>query len=213
MLRPYKLIVFAFAHSSTSRVVDCRFRNSRISVARTRINRTIVNGLRQHAANDRDLRSCFVVILSAGTRPSFQVDYGKSECSYCRMIIDKKQFGGEIETRSGKVLVFDAVECLAASYYREWNVPVHDIKAIRVVDYAHPGTLIKATTATFVRTASVESPMGANIVAFSSRSEAHTMIKAPGDSVMTWTGCIGFVRAMWSLPPPGNPGSLQKKPD
>ena len=138
-------------------------------------------------------------------KDSTHVDYGRSECSYCRMIIDKRQFGGEIETKAGKVLVFDAIECLAASYYREWNTPLREIKTIRVVDYSHPGTLIKASTATFVRTASVESPMGANIVALTSRRGAQAMKKAPGDSVLTWKGCVQVVKDLWQLPPPKKP--------
>ena len=144
----------------------------------------------------------FLLLPPQGNKDSTHVDYGKSECSYCRMIIDKKQFGGEILTTTGKILVFDAIECLAASYYREWNVPVHDIKSIRVVDYTNPGTLIRAATATFVRTASVESPMGANLVALPSRPAALKMKKAPADSVLSWKETVQFVKAMWQLPPP-----------
>ena len=143
-----------------------------------------------------------LLFLPQGKHPA-HVDYGKSVCTYCRMIIDKKQFGGELETKSGKVIVFDAIECLAASYYREWNVPVREIRAIRVMDYSNPGTLIKASAAAFLMTSQVESPMGVNIVALPSRSAAQAMKKAPGDSLLTWKGCISLVRSLWNLPPPG----------
>jgi hypothetical protein len=54
-----------------------------------------------------------ILILPQPSR-EWSVEYGKSECSYCRMIIDGKQFGGVFETLSGKIVVFDAIECLAA---------------------------------------------------------------------------------------------------
>lgn len=145
-----------------------------------------------------------LLFLPQGKHPA-HVDYGKSVCTYCRMIIEKKQFGGELETMSGNVLAFDAIECLAASYYREWNVPVREIRAIRVMDYSNPGTLIKASTATFLRTSQVESPMGVNIVALPSRAAAQAMKKAPGDSILAWKECIRLVRSLWNLPPPGKP--------
>jgi len=142
-----------------------------------------------------------LLLIPRGDRPT-HVDYGRSECAYCRMIMDKKEFGGEIETTSGKLLVFDAIECLAASLYRQWNIPVREVRKVWVVDYSHPGTLIPAATATFVRTSRVESPMSADIVALPSRRAAGRMIQAPGDSLLTWSACVEFVRSLWKLPPP-----------
>lgn len=105
----------------------------------------------------------------ASSHTASHVEYGKSECAYCRMIIFMKQFGGQFETTSGKTFAFDAIECLAASYCRNWNVPASEVKAIHFANYQKPGTLIAASKATLVRTRSVVSPMGLNIIALASR--------------------------------------------
>ncbi len=143
----------------------------------------------------------FLLILPQGNRAT-HVDYGKSECAYCRMIIDKKQFGGEFEAKSGKVFIFDAIECLAASYYRDWNVPSRDVKSIRFVNYSKPGTLMDASAATLVRTSSVLTPMGVNIIALPSRAAALKMKKALDDAIISWKECVELVKGYWHLPPP-----------
>ena len=124
------------------------------------------------------------------------------ECAYCKMILYAKEFGGEIETTSGEVLVFDAVECIAASYYRSWNVPRSEVKAIRFVDYRKPEVSIPSSKATLLKTKSVRSPMGLNVVALSSRAAAKKMKKSPEDEILTWNECVELVRTHWKLPAP-----------
>jgi copper chaperone NosL len=140
-------------------------------------------------------------LVQYADRPS-RVEYAKSECAYCRMITDKREFGGEFELKSGKVLTFDSIECLAASYFRNWNAPSTDIRLIWVVNYSHPGTVMVSSQATFLRTGSVESPMGANIIALPSRSAAMKLKKGAKDTIMSWEEVMEFVREFWRLPPP-----------
>ncbi len=142
-----------------------------------------------------------MLLFQYADRPA-HVDYGKSECAYCRMITDKKEFGGELELKSGKVLTFDSIECLAASYFRNWNVPSTDVKLIWVVNYSRPGTVMVSSQATFLRTTSVESPMDADIIALPSRSAAMKLKKGAKDTIMSWDEVIEFVKGFWRLPPP-----------
>lgn len=147
-----------------------------------------------------------LVLIAIVTLPQssteWRVEYGKSECAYCRMIIDHKGYGGELQATAGRVFVFDAIECIAASYATHHNAQASDVKAIRVVNYSKPGTLLPLAKATLARISSVHSPMGLNIIALPSRSSAMNMKKTKEDAILSWNECVEFVKNYWRLPPP-----------
>jgi copper chaperone NosL len=110
---------------------------------------------------------------SGGPRP---IDYGRADCTVCRMRITDKRFGGEVVSSNGKIHQFDTIECLA-EYVA--SAPA-TARAVWVTDFEHPGVLISAETAVFVRRPRVSSGMGGDIVAVSAASRQQT-----GDA-LTW---------------------------
>ena len=108
---------------------------------------------------------------------------GQDACDYCKMAISDARFGGEVVMKTGKIHTFDAVECLAA-----WvnAADASKIAGVYVVDLQHPGTLVPAESAGFLKGAMVPSPMGRAISAFASPAAAEQQRAVLSGAAATW---------------------------
>ena len=59
---------------------------------------------------------------------------------------------------------------------------------IQVADYVSPGDLISATTATFLVSEKIKSPMGANLSAVANMEIAEQLHEDNGGSLYNWMG-------------------------
>lgn len=129
------------------------------------------------------------------------ISYGHDECAYCRMVVSDSRFAAALLTTKGRTLAFDSVECLAGYYAQESAGRRGDaVRSLWVSDYDHPGHLIPARRARFVRLAGPGSPMGKGLVAFRSDADARRMAEgAPTlgwDEVLTLVGRDGVRRGI-----------------
>jgi copper chaperone NosL len=93
------------------------------------------------------------------------LQFGTDLCHTCKMTIMDHKFGGEVVTRKGKVYKFDDVNCMV-NFLNSGYLEEREIVYKLVVDYAQPGKLIDATTAFYVKSAEVRSPMASGVAAF-----------------------------------------------
>lgn len=117
-------------------------------------------------------------LACTGAPPS--IAYGRADCDFCRMRIDDPRFGGEIITTHGKILQFDAIECLT-SYFTA--MPDRSIvRSLLVSDFEHPGTLISVGSARFIRASGMgpAAPMGRDLIAVSSGGAAASLVQRMG---------------------------------
>ena len=112
---------------------------------------------------------------------------GQDGCEFCRMSIVDSRFGGEAVTKTGKVLTFDSIECLA-SFAR--TVPAGTMRGYFVMDLQHPGTFVSADSAGFLKGVLVHTPMGRSIVSLASRRAAQDESAVLGGRVMTWAELV-----------------------
>ncbi len=110
------------------------------------------------------------------------IDYGSDDCHYCQMRIIDPRFGSEAITAKGRTYKFDSVECLV-HYLNESD---EEQSIIVVTDYAAPGHLIPAASATFLISESMPSPMGADLTAFEKQSTAESHLASSGGKLFTW---------------------------
>lgn len=82
------------------------------------------------------------------------------------MGITDTKFGAEIVTNTSKVFVFDAPECMLNWAADPKNIDANEIHSYWVTDFIHPEQLIDATTACYLQSEMVRSPMGLNVAAF-----------------------------------------------
>ncbi|MDQ7029915.1 MAG: nitrous oxide reductase accessory protein NosL [Ardenticatenia bacterium] len=108
-----------------------------------------------------------------------EVRYGEDVCDECRMIISDARFAAAYVTAGGDVRRFDDIGDMVVYFSR-----VHeDVVAFWVHDY---GTKVwlRAEEASFVRSSSVQTPMGHGLVAFASRGEAEAFVREHGGEIV-----------------------------
>lgn len=121
--------------------------------------------------------------LTACTVEQSPINYGKEACNFCKMTIVDKQHAAEIVTKKGKVFKYDAIECMMREIMdRDEN----NIALFLITDYLSPGKLVDATTATYLISENLPSPMGANLNGFESKSKAEETNKERGGTLYSW---------------------------
>lgn len=123
-------------------------------------------------------------VLLASCKPEAQaIEYGFDACSHCKMTIADNRFGAELVTEKAKVFKFDAIECLV-----EFQKSAEEKFAMNLVtNFAQPGNFIDAQQAFFLQSESIPSPMGMNLSAFLTQTEAEEVMKNSGGELMNWT--------------------------
>jgi copper chaperone NosL len=132
------------------------------------------------------LRFPFVLaalLLSACSVEPEPIAYGSDTCAFCRMTIVDKTHAAQLVTRKGKQYKYDAIECLV-QHLPEWRTD--QIGLLLVADYAEPGALTEAESATFLISEGIKSPMGAYLSAFAARKEAEAAREAHGGELYSW---------------------------
>ena len=124
-----------------------------------------------------------MALLAVACSPKAEpIDYGKEECSFCKMTIVSPQFASEVVTQKSKAFKYDAIECML-------QAPQEDKIALHLVcDYLHENTLIDATKATYLISKEIQSPMGAHLAAFASKDEAQKVQAEKGGDLYDWAG-------------------------
>ena len=124
------------------------------------------------------------VLLAACAADAVPIRYGADTCAQCRMTISDTRFGAELVNDKGKAFTFDAIECLMS--YLEVH-PQLQPRAVWVTDFEHPPQLVRAERATYVRSPSLRSPMGANLAAFAPGRAGGDLVQRYGGEALSWT--------------------------
>jgi copper chaperone NosL len=152
--------------------------------AATAVAGVLVSTLRRRSRSPVPMVTAAAAVLAscapAGPRA---IALNEDACTQCRMAIVDARFGGEAVTKTGRVMTFDSLECLA-SWAR--TAPEGTATRIYVIDVQHPGTFVSADSAGFLRGSLVGSPMGRGIVALASRAKAEEQRAMLGGTVVGW---------------------------
>ena len=109
-------------------------------------------------------------------------------CDFCKMSIADGKYGAEVITQKGRAYKFDDIMCMA-NYCKE-NASTK-IKTYYVHNFIQDNNLIPAETAFFVSGGDIHSPMGGNIIGFSSENDAKEIGKKLNAERITWNVIIG----------------------
>lgn len=145
------------------------------------------------------LALCVSLLILAGCRGADgprPLVLGEDSCDYCRMSIADTRYGGEVETRSGKILTFDAVECLVG--YLAAARTNAGLRGVWVADY-DGGGMIPAASALFLRGGSLHSPMGRQLTSFAPTVTTDVLTARYGGEALTWNAVL----ALAPTPPSG----------
>jgi len=123
------------------------------------------------------------LLLAACSVEPEPIAYGRDTCAFCRMTIVDKTHAAQLVTRKGKQFKYDAIECLVQNL-PDWRAD--QIGLLLVADYAEPGALTDAESATYLISEGIKSPMGAYLSAFSSPEAAEVARKEHGGILYSW---------------------------
>ncbi len=129
-----------------------------------------------------------LVLCSCNLSPKL-IDYGNDGCHYCKMTIVDKVHGAEIVTTTGKIYMFDAMECLI-NFMSEFDK--EDIAQYHTNNYLNPELLIDARKATYVICEKIPSPMGAFLTAFRTEDAALAIIEDKGGQSYSWNELLEY---------------------
>ena len=131
--------------------------------------------------------------LACGTPGPAPIAFGQVACEHCHMTIADPRFAAELVTRTGKVYAFDDAGCLA-TFTVTGPVSPERVQSAWVTDFRHPGTLIPAQDAAFLRTEQVRTPMGSNLLAVP-RAAGDSLKAALGGALLDWSQVLAAARA------------------
>lgn len=123
-----------------------------------------------------------LTISSCNTGPQ-SIDYGNDGCHFCKMTIVDKIHASELITDKGKVMKFDATECMLNFISENKELP---IGSLLTNYYEAPTEFITAQEATFLISKNLPSPMGANLTAFKTKKSAEKILAEKGGKLYTW---------------------------
>lgn len=127
--------------------------------------------------------SLLVVLTMGGCAPHApEIALDLDECRFCRMIIADDRFAAAATTSGGRTVRFDSIECLAGWVLAEEEPP----RAVWVSDREHPGALIPAAEARFVRDTTLATPMRGGWQGFA-------IDHAPAGAIV-WDSVVALVR-------------------
>lgn len=113
------------------------------------------------------------------------INFGTDGCHTCKMILMDPTFGAEMVTTKGKIFFFDDVNCLIEFMDKEGHAPEH-YKEVLVVNHANPEQLIQATTAFYVLSDEIKSPMASRVAAFETEAEMKEYRKKYNGLYLAW---------------------------
>jgi copper chaperone NosL len=119
---------------------------------------------------------------NSGPQP---IRLGQDACSFCKMSIADKRFGGEIITKKGKVYKFDDMHCILG-FMKSNDVAPNDIKQTWLVNYNEPHNFLAADKAYFLKGGELHSPMGGDVAAFENENELNDAAKNLKGEATTW---------------------------
>ncbi|MFY0689636.1 MAG: nitrous oxide reductase accessory protein NosL [Cyclobacteriaceae bacterium] len=124
-----------------------------------------------------------LIIASCAIEPE-PIVYGTDACHFCKMTIVDNQHAGQLVTTKGRSYKYDAIECMMNHLY-EWDKP--EVAMYLVADYKNPGKLVDATSASYLITESIPSPMGEYLTAFGNSQNRDYTQTQQGGLKLDWT--------------------------
>jgi copper chaperone NosL len=116
---------------------------------------------------------------------------GTDQCAHCHMTLADARFAGELVTATGKILPFDDVGCLAM--YVATVIKDGRVGSVWVNDFLRPDSLFDATSAVFLRSDSLRTPMDYHVVAFRTGRTADSLRGVLGGELLSWEQVVRLI--------------------
>jgi copper chaperone NosL len=126
-----------------------------------------------------------LVLILLGCQSGSQLDqpptirYGEDPCDECYMLINEARFAAAYVVKSGEARRFDDIGCLLIYYDKHQE----DVNHFWITDFLSRNW-IRAVSAVFVKSDSIQTPMGFGIISFKNEQNANKVLENyPGSIV------------------------------
>ena len=133
-------------------------------------------------------------MLACATPTPRPVVYGTDQCAHCHMTVADPRYAAELVTRTGKVIVFDDIGCLAA-YLATGALQQGAVHSTWAHDFVAPAEWVPTHDLAFVRSDSFRTPMGSGLVALARPQVADSLREAVGGERLDWAQVLARVQA------------------
>lgn len=126
----------------------------------------------------------FVAICLTSCSPSRQsIHYGKDLCANCKMMIVDPKFSAKLTTQKGRTYFFDALNCMI-----NFNKTLKDpnTTSMYISNYDQALSVVPVKDGFYVQAKDLHSPMGFDVVAFSTKSDAQHFQKLKQGELLDW---------------------------
>ena len=130
------------------------------------------------------------VACTPGPRP---LALGSEQCAHCHMTLADPRFAGELVTRTGRVIPFDDVGCLA-TFVATGGIAPDEIHSLWVNDFARPDSLLRVADAVFLESDSLHTPMDYGLAALRPGAPADSVRARLGGELVSWDAVMLGVR-------------------
>lgn len=133
--------------------------------------------------------------LSACEPKPQEIHLGSDQCEYCRMMITEAEFGSQALNRQGRSFKFDSVECMAA--FDLTNETPENIHSLWVPDFLNRDEWLEATSAVYLHSETLRSPMGLFLSAYPDHESAQSMKDEYGGEIIDYNQVKLIVTEAW----------------
>lgn len=110
---------------------------------------------------------------------------GNDHCEFCKMTLTNKKYGAEIVTNKYKAIKFDDIKCMMDYIKMDSSIKINS--KIYISDFAGENNLIPVNELVFLASDLLRTPMGGNIVGFSSIDSLKKMQLTFKGNSLNWT--------------------------
>lgn len=134
---------------------------------------------------------CFLLFNLGCERKPVPINLNEDTCEHCKMTIVNNRFGGEIVTKKGKIIKFDAIECLV-NYYLIYDK--EKVSSLWVINFLKPTEFVDAKNSFYLQSKKINSPMGAGVLAVATKTEAYTLKEKNGGKILNWEEVLKLIK-------------------
>lgn len=122
------------------------------------------------------MTAVWVVLFSSCSKGPKPIEYGKDDCSFCKMTVMDKRFAVEIISRKGKVFIMDDLIC-ARQFITSGGLEVGEVESVYVSNFNGQNDLLLLKNSFLVKSPSINGPMQGHEGVFATENEANDFIQ------------------------------------
>jgi copper chaperone NosL len=135
---------------------------------------------------------CIMIFAACSTEPQ-EINYGKDSCDFCKMTIMDEKFATQCISTKGKVYQFDDIHCVLA-FLKNGGVWRNELSGVYFSDYSEKNKWIKEDAVFLLESENLRSPMGSNMIAFSSEQKRDEAFKKFQGRKLLWKDINPFLK-------------------